>query len=105
MLIREIRRRFTKLLAPVASVCSVGYFSYHLVQGNHGLRAYWRLGGELSQAQKKIDALKKRQDYLEHRVALLKPGSICPDLLDEQVRSTLGYADPHELVVIHSKSS
>ena len=102
MLYREVRRRFSKLIGPVVSACLVSYFSYHLIQGNHGLRAYWRLGDELVQAQKKLTVLKQQHNHLEHQVALLRPDSICPDLLDEQVRK-LGYAHPQELVILHNE--
>lgn len=102
MLYREIRRRFTKMIGPVISACLVGYFSYHIIQGNHGLRAYWRLGEELTQAQVKLASLKEDHNYLERRVSLLHPDSICPDLLDEQVRKNLGYVHPQELVILHN---
>lgn len=101
MLYREVRRRFTSLIGPVISALLVGYFAYHLVQGNHGLRAYWRLGGELEQSQAQFTSLKEQHDDLEQRVTLLRPNSLCPDLLDEQVRKNLGYVDPKEVVILN----
>lgn len=100
LLYREIRRRFANMIGPILAACVLAYFSYHLIQGNHGLRAYWRLSEELIQAEIKLTAVKADHDQLEHRVALLRD-NICPDLLDEQVRKNLGYSHPHEIVVIH----
>ncbi len=103
MLYREVRRRFTLMIGPVISACLVGYFTYHLIQGNHGLRAYWRLGDDLKQAGAKYTALKEQHDYLQHRVTLLRPDSLCPDLLEEQVRRNLGFVNPKEIVILHSE--
>jgi cell division protein FtsB len=101
MLYREVRRRFTNLIGPVISACLVGYFTYHLIQGNHGLRAYWRLGDDLKNAGAKYTSLKENHDDLQNRVNLLRPNSICPDLLEEQVRKNLGYVHPNELVILN----
>jgi cell division protein FtsB len=101
MLYREVRRRFTTMIGPIISACLVGYFTYHLIQGNHGLRAYWRLGDDLKQAQAKYNDLKEKHDDLQQRVSLLRPGSICPDLLEEQVRKNLGYVHPKEIVILN----
>ena len=99
-LYREVRRRFTKVIGPVVAASLLGYFSYHLIQGNHGLRAYWRLKDELVQSELRLAELTRNRDNLKHHVALMKD-TICPDLLDEQVRKTLGYSDPQEVVIIH----
>lgn len=104
MLYREVRRRFTLLIGPVISACLVGYFTYHLIQGNHGLRAYWRLGDDLKQAETKYNSLKEQHDYLQQRVSLLRPDSLCPDLLDEQVRKNLGYVNSKEIVILHPEN-
>lgn len=101
MLYREVRRRFTYMIGPIISACLVGYFTYHLIQGNHGLRAYWRVGDDLKQAQAKFTDLKEKHDDLQQRVSLLRPNSICTDLLDEQVRKNLGYVHPKELVILN----
>lgn len=101
MIYREVRRRFTFLIGPVISACLIGYFTYHLIQGNHGLRAYWRLGGELEQATANFTSLKEQHDDLQQRVSLLRPNSLCPDLLDEQVRKNLGYVHPKEVVILN----
>lgn len=101
MLYREVRRRFTFLIGPTISALLVGYFTYHLIQGNHGLRAYWRLGAELEQTQAQYTVLKEQHDDMQKRVTLLRPNSLCPDLLDEQVRKNLGYVDPKEVVILN----
>ncbi len=101
MLYREVRRRFTFMIGPIISACLVGYFTYHLIQGNHGLRSYWRLGDDLQHSSAKYTALKEQHDDLQQRVALLRPNTICPDLLDEQVRKNLGYVHPNEIVILN----
>ena len=79
----------------------MGYFTYHLVHGNHGLRAYWRLGEDLKQAETKYKDLMDQHNDLQKKVSLLRPDSLCPDLLEEQVRKNLGFVKPNELVILH----
>ena len=43
--------------------------------------------------------LKNRQE-LEEKVGFLRPESIDRDLLDQQVRLTLGYAHPDDIVIL-----
>ena len=40
---------------------------------------------------------------LEHRVQLLRPESVDPDLLEEQARARLGLSEPDEVVILKDK--
>jgi len=94
-----LRGRLGRAVVPLALICLMVYFAYHAVQGDHGLmrlvekrearEAIWR---ELADARAVREAL-------ERDVALLRLGSLDPDLLDERARAALGYAHPDELVV------
>lgn len=50
-----------------------------------------------------FEVLSKERAFLENKVAMLRPGSIDPDLLEERARVMLGYHHPDELVVIHAR--
>ena len=56
------------------------------------LQASQRLSDEL-------ESLKAERAIWERRVALLRPQSIDPDMLDERARVLLNYADPRELTL------
>lgn len=100
MLLREIKRRSNRFLGSSAAVCLVAYFAYHLVEGRRGLFAWQHLEVQLARAQKRVTGLKKEEQILTNRVNLLRPESICTDLLVERAKEVLGYVHPHEVVVM-----
>jgi len=63
------------------------------------------LEDSLDKASVELSVIKEKHDKLEHRVNLMKPGSICPDLLEEQAKNVLGYARQNEKIVLSEKSS
>ncbi len=105
MLIRELRRRANRFIAPSFGICAIAYFSYHLIQGNRGVFAWQSLENQLSKAQERLSSLKQQESLLENRVKLLRPGSICSDLLAERAKDVLGYVHPHEVVVYGKNKS
>lgn len=99
MLMRELKRRSNRFVAPGLALCLVAYFTYHLIHGHRGLISWQILETQLSQAHMRLDALQTQEKELENRVSLLRPDSICSDLLTERAKEVLGYAHPHEMVV------
>ena len=93
------QRRFARLWVPGLSLFLVVYFTYHLVQGDHGLIARDRLVAEVDAATLTLSDLKAERGRLEHQVDRLGPQSIDPDLLDERARAMLGWAHPNELIL------
>lgn len=83
------------------AACIVGYFLYHTVQGDHGWMAMLRLKNEVGAAQSDLSQLQKEHQDLDHRIHLLRPESMDPDLLDEQSRKTLNYSKPDEIVILN----
>ena len=98
-ILAELRRRAADVLGPVLGFCVVGYFAYHSVEGDRGIVAWLRLNEQIRTAQVELDGLQGERKALERRVALLRPESLDPDLLDERVRAVLNYARPGEIVV------
>jgi cell division protein FtsB len=77
----------------------IGYFGVNAYTGNHGLRAKQDLDQQIGQLTSELTALKGERSVWERRVALLKPQSIDPDMLDERARALLDYADPRDLTL------
>ena len=77
----------------------IGYFGVNAYTGNHGLRAKQDLDQQIGQLSSELSALKSERAIWERRVALLKPESIDPDMLDERARVLLDYADPRDLTL------
>jgi len=100
IVLREMRRRAKALVGPVLGMALTGYFAYHLVEGDRGLRAWVRLSQELHAAQDELTAVAAERAGIERRVAHMRSDHIDPDLLDEQVRKTLDVAAPDEIVIM-----
>jgi cell division protein FtsB len=80
--------------------CIVGYFLYHTVQGDRGWLAMLRLQNQVSTAQQNLSQLQQEHKDLDHRVKLMRPDSMDPDLLDEKSREMLDYSKPNEIIVL-----
>jgi cell division protein FtsB len=100
MVLREMRRRAKVLVAPVLGLALTGYFAYHLVEGDRGLRSWVRVTQGLRIAKENLAAVEAERAALEHRVSHMRPDQVDPDLLDLQVRKTLDGASPDETVII-----
>ena len=77
----------------------IGYFGVNAYSGNHGLRARQDLDQQIARLSDELESLKAERAIWERRVALLRPQSIDPDMLDERARVLLNYADPRELTL------
>jgi cell division protein FtsB len=97
---REMRRRAKVLVAPVLGLALTGYFAYHLVEGDRGLRAWMRLTQELRSAKAMLGDVASERAKLERRASNMRPEHLDRDLLDSQVRRTLDVATPDEIVII-----
>src|SRR5712671_6145979 len=95
IVLREMRRRAKVLVPPVLGLALTGYFAYHLVEGDRGLRAWVQVAQELRVAKENLSAVAADRAALEHRVSHMRA-----DLLDAQVRRTLDVVSPGEIVII-----
>lgn len=96
----EIRSRFRQAVAPILGSILVVYFSFHMVQGDHGLIAYINLQSKVAQAEARHAAVLAERRDLERRVALLRPDNLDPDLLEERARVMLDFVHPDEIVIM-----
>jgi cell division protein FtsB len=100
VIVAELKKRARHVVAPVLGACLMGYFGYHLVQGERGLLAWFRLSDALREAEADGRVVRQERDGLERRVALLRPDSLDRDLLDERARATLNVALPNEIILL-----
>jgi cell division protein FtsB len=99
IVLREMRRRSKALVGPMLGIVLTGYFAYHIVEGDRGLRAWVRLTQELRSAKEQAAAVSAERAELQHRVVHMRPNHVDPDLLDLQVRRTLDVLRPDEIVI------
>ena len=100
MVLREMRRRARALVGPVLGLALIGYFAYHLVEGERGLLAWLKVTQELRGAQQRLTTVTADREALDHRVSNLRSERVDPDLLDTEVRKTLDVARPDEIVIM-----
>lgn len=100
---RELTKRLPGISVQLLLVCLVVYFGYHAVEGDRGLNAWWRLSQKVELADATRAALAGQRARLEARVALLRPDSLDPDMLEERARILLNFGRPDEMVIMLPK--
>jgi cell division protein FtsB len=95
-----LAKRSWPLVASAILACIVGYFIYHSVEGERGWVAQVNLQNEVDAARQRLVRLQHERQGLEHRVQLMRPGSMDPDLLEEESRKTLDFTKPGEIVIL-----
>lgn len=96
---RRLRTVLNALALYTIAGLVIGYFGVNAYTGNRGLKAKQELDQQITQLTRELDALKVERATWERRVALLRPESLDPDMLDERARVLLNYADPRELIL------
>jgi cell division protein FtsB len=95
----EIRRRVRAAVVPAVCALVLGYFGYHLVEGDRGLAAWSNLVREVRAAELALDTVREERRRLEHRVSLLDQRHLDLDILEERTRAVLGLAHPDDVIV------
>jgi cell division protein FtsB len=93
-------KKAKQVLAPLLGAALVTYFAYHAVQGDRGLLAWWQLRQQMDAAEIELASIKAERDYLENMISLLRPENLDLDMLDEQTRRVLAFAQPGEYLII-----
>lgn len=99
-MVANIRVRTAVALAAlyVLSTLLISYFGFHAYSGSRGLKAQQDLAEQLATLSAELARLKAERGEWERRVALLRPESLDPDMLDERARAMLDYVHPRDLV-------
>ena len=80
----------------------LGFFAWHGFEGPRGFQFRLKLENQSLQLSGDLAAIQKQRSDFERRVALLRPESVDPDMLDEMARQTLDVARPNELILLDS---
>jgi cell division protein FtsB len=89
-----------RLVVPLLAAAFLGYFGFHAYYGDLGLYSTEKLDADQAQLKTELAGLTKRRSRLEHRVELLRDGSIEKDMLDEQARRQLNLSRPDEVTIL-----
>jgi cell division protein FtsB len=78
----------------------IAYFWAHAHSGEHGLDAKQDLVQQEADLSRDLVLVKAEREAWEHRVALLRPNAVDPDLLEERARAQLHYSHPRDLTLM-----
>ena len=89
-----------RLVVPALAVAFLGYFGFHTFNGDLGIYSTERLDRYQAGLKVQLDDLTRARDSLQHRVSLLRDGSIEKDMLDEQARRQLNVSRADEVTIL-----
>lgn len=96
----KINFKIRNLLVTLSCTTVIFYLCYHMITGERGVLAFFRLNKEITKLHNELDTVRAERLNLEHKANLLKSESLDLDLLEEQAKSVLGYAKPQENILI-----
>ena len=99
-LLDEIHLRARHIVGPVLCLVLVGYFAYHLVNGERGFIALLQLDQQIQEAKANAAILAKERTAVDSRVTLMRPDQLDPDMLEERARLMLSVGHPDEVVIL-----
>ena len=101
MATRQRRKsRVRPLLVPATCLLLLGYFGYHAVEGDYGYHALQKLNARKIHLGDELAHLKNERRALDRRVALMRPESLDPDIIEERARLTLGVVHIGDIVIL-----
>ncbi len=98
--IKELRKQWRQIAISLLGITVIGYFGYHAVEGDRGLRSYFSMKHRVAGATAALEELRAERTVLEHRVRLLRPDGLDLDLLEERAREILNVVHEDEIVIL-----
>lgn len=96
---RQLNRFLLDVAAPALFSCWIVYMGFAAVAGASGWRALAVLAGNVAVAEAELKTLVDRRKALERRADMLNPRSLDSDMVDESIRTVLGFAHEEDLVL------
>lgn len=96
---RSVTHFFSAMVIPAILTAAVVYFGYYTIWGARGLMAQSDTRARLDVRQEQLAMLKRERMRLQHRIELLEPGSVDPDMVEEVARSQLLEGAPGQVAV------
>ncbi|MEX0955906.1 MAG: septum formation initiator family protein [Rhizobiaceae bacterium] len=93
------KRKTGALIVPAIAAAFLSYFGYHTFQGEFGIYAKYAFEERIVALNEKLETARGERSNLEHRVKLLRDGSLEKDMLDEYARRALNLAHQDEIII------
>jgi cell division protein FtsB len=99
---RSVTRFFALSVLPATSVAVFAYFGYYAIWGERGLLALSDVEARLGVRREQLAQAQDARARLEHRIALMRPGSPDTDLIEELARGQFMMGGPGDVMVHRS---
>jgi cell division protein FtsB len=96
---RSVRRFFGALIVPALSAAALCYFGGYAIWGDRGALALEGVQAKLGIQQERLAQLESDRHHLQKRIALMRPGSVDPDMVEELARGELLDGGPGQVAV------
>jgi cell division protein FtsB len=96
---RSVTRFFGALVIPAISVACLCYFGGYAIWGDRGALALEDTQAKLGIQQEKLAQIESDRRHLQKRIALMSPGSVDPDMVEELARGELLDGGPGQVAV------
>jgi len=96
---QNLQTDFRSALVPMLCLLGVIYFAFHTLHGPRGFFSYVTLKTEYAEAADRLEDLKTRRQSFEKKVYLMNPKNADSDMVDEQIRKSLGFVKKNEVVI------
>ena len=97
---RDSRRSLAfDLTVLFSSIAVLAYFGWYGYYGPRSIEHEAFIKAQVVKYQAELKATEQQRDQLDARVALLRPQSIDPDMLDELARRELFFATENDIII------
>lgn len=88
------------LALTVTLLCFQGYLGYSAISGQFGIENREQIIADIEVLQDRSSALQARIDAYRHRVSLMNPRHLDPDIVTERARALLNMANADDVLVM-----
>lgn len=100
------RPPFWRPLALTATlICFQGYLGYSAISGQFGIESRKDIDADIEILEDRSTALQAEIDAFEHRVSLMNPRHLDPDLVTERARALLNMAHADDVLIMVNPES
>ncbi len=87
-----------------ALVAGIGYFSWAGFMGPRSYVHEAQVAEKVAAIKAELKTIQNKRQKRNKRVALLRPATIDPDMLDEMARKQLGFANKSDLIIAEKQN-
>jgi cell division protein FtsB len=96
---RSVTRVFEAMVVPAITGAVAAYFGYYAIWGDRGAIALEDAKARLGVRQEGLSQVRERRMRLQHRIQLMRPGQVDPDLVEELYRKDLMEGAPNQVAI------